>query len=92
MEFIDFFLEFLHENYYFLIPVLWIMGYALKQTPWIPNWSIIWLLFGVSVSLGACAYGFTFDAIVNGIIATGVAVFGHQMYKQTMGRIQGKTK
>jgi hypothetical protein len=77
-------LDFLNENYYMLIPALWVIGFALKQTPRIPDWSIIWILFAISLATGSIAFGFSFDAIINGIIAAGVAVFGHQMVKQTM--------
>lgn len=76
-------LQYLNENYLMLVPVLWVLGYALKQTPHIPNWSIIWILSTVSLVIGWFAYGFTYDAFANGIIAAGISVFGHQLYKQT---------
>ncbi|MBM4760868.1 phage holin family protein [Bacillus sp. B15-48] len=76
-------LDFLHENYYMLVPALWVIGYAVKQTPNIPDWSTIWILLAFSIGFGTFAFGFTVDAIINGIIAAGVAVLGHQMFKQT---------
>lgn len=76
-------LEFLNENYYMLVPVLWVIGYFLKQTPNIPNWSITWILLAISLVGGTFFYGFSAEAVYNGIIAAGVAVLGHQMYKQT---------
>ncbi|WP_099354054.1 phage holin family protein [Fredinandcohnia onubensis] len=78
-------LEFLNENYYMLVPALWVIGYFLKTTPNIPNWSITWILLGVSLAGGTFFYGFTAEAVYNGVIAAGVAVFGHQLYKQTAG-------
>jgi len=75
--------HFLLENYYILVPVLWVLGYALKQTPRVADWLIIWILLGASILLGTFAYGFSFEAITNGIIATGLAVLGHQVVKQT---------
>lgn len=77
-------LDFLNQNYYMLVPALWVIGYALKQTPKIPDWTIVWILLGISVGLGAFAYGFSIEALTNGIIAAGVAVLGHQMFKQTV--------
>jgi len=76
--------SFLLDHYYILVPVLWIIGYALKQTPIIPNWSIIWILLLASIVLATFAYGFSFEAVTNGIIAAGVSVFGHQLVKQTV--------
>lgn len=77
-------IQFLNQNYYFLVPVLWVIGYALKKTPRVPDWSIIWFLFGISLVLAWIAFGFNIDAITNGILAAGTAVFGHQTLKQTM--------
>ncbi|MFT4415574.1 phage holin family protein [Fredinandcohnia humi] len=76
-------LTLLKENYHIFVPVLWVIGYALKRTPFIPNWSIIWFLLGFSFIIGSFSYGFSLDTLINGIIAVGVAVFGHQVYKQT---------
>lgn len=77
-------IDFLNQNYFFLVPVLWIIGYAVKQTPFIPDWAIIWILLGISLGIGTFAFGLTADAITNAVIAAGVAVFGHQMFKQTI--------
>lgn len=77
-------LDFLHEYYYMLVPALWVIGYFLKQTPRIPNWSITWILLVISVLGGSFFFGFTVEAVLNGIIAAGVAVFGHQLLKQSV--------
>ncbi|WP_309543421.1 phage holin family protein [Cytobacillus firmus] len=54
-------LDFLNQNYYMLVPALWVIGYALKQTPKIPDWSIVWILLIISVSAGSLAFGFSFE-------------------------------
>ncbi len=66
-----------------LVPGLWVLGFALKQTPHVPDWSIIWILTAVSLVFGWVAFGLTYEAIMNSIVAAGVAVFGHQLFKQT---------
>lgn len=76
--------ELLSENYYMLVPALWVLGYALKQTPLVPDWSILWILLIISVTIGSIAFGFSIYGVVNGIIAAGIAVLGHQMVKQTI--------
>lgn len=85
-------LNFLNENYYMMVPALWVIGYALKTTPKVPDWAIIWILLVLSVGAGTCAFGFSFEGLTNGIIAAGVAVFGHQMFKQTFGTRLEKKK
>lgn len=82
--------SFLLDHYYILVPVLWIIGYALKQTPILPDWSIIWILLLASILLATFAYGLSFEAITNGIIAAGVSVFGHQLAKQTIQKNTSK--
>lgn len=79
------FLSFLNENYYVMVPALWIIGFALKRTPKVPDWSIIWILLVLAVGIGTFSFGFTFNAFMNGIIAAGIAVLGHQVVKQTFG-------
>lgn len=83
--------NFLNGNYYVLVPALWVIGFALKYTPRIPDWSIIWILLFLSVGTGIFTFGFSFDALTNGVIAAGIAVFGHQMMKQTFGERKTKT-
>ncbi|WP_404358976.1 phage holin family protein [Cytobacillus firmus] len=86
-------LDFLNQNYYMLVPALWVIGYALKQTPKVPDWSIVWILVLISVSAGSLAFGFSFEGLLNGIVAAGVAVLGHQMKKQTLeGAYSNKKK
>lgn len=77
--------EFLNENYLMLVPALWVLGYALKQTPMLPDWSIIWVISFVSLVLAMFTFGFHPEAFLNALTAAGVAVFGHQLVKQTKG-------
>lgn len=76
--------SFLNENYYMLVPALWVLGFALKRTPSVPNWSIVWVLLGFSIVFGVIAWGFSYTGIINAIIAAGIAVLGHQMVKQSI--------
>ncbi|WP_404329901.1 phage holin family protein [Mesobacillus maritimus] len=86
----DLLLEFLNQNYYMMVPALWVIGYGLKHTPRIPDWTIIWILLVISISFGSFAFGFSTEGILNGVIAAGVSVLGHQMFKQTMGSKRNK--
>lgn len=78
-------IEYLNRNYYLLVPALWVIGFALKQTPKIPDWSILWILLLAAIGFGTFAFGISYEGILNGILAAGIAVLGHQMFKQTMG-------
>jgi len=77
-------IEYLNHNYLMLVPALWVVGIAIKQTPFIPNWLIIWILLAISIIFGTIAFGFSYEGLINGVVAAGVAVLGHQIVKQTL--------
>ncbi len=66
-----------------LIPVLLILGALIKRTPKVPDWTIPWILLGFGVGLSMTIMGVTPEAGIQGVLVTGTAVFGHQLYKQT---------
>ncbi len=75
-------LDFITENALVLIPSLIILGQIIKNIEIIPNKFIplILLPFGV---LGAMALGgWTIQSTVQGVLITGTAVYGNQIYKQ----------
>lgn len=75
-------IEYITENALVLIPVLLILGQIVKGIEKIPDKFIplILLPFGIlgSMALG----GWTVDAVVQGVLVTGAAVYGNQVYKQ----------
>jgi hypothetical protein len=73
----------IHPQLTILVPALWVLGFALKKTPHIPDWLIIWILLVVSVAASSFVLGFDFNGIANGFICTGAAVTTHQSIKQT---------
>lgn len=76
------FLDFIMEHALILIPVLNVLGLIFKKTEKIPDKFIplILLVFGIA---GAFAIlGFSVDAVVQGVLVTGVAVYGNQVVKQ----------
>lgn len=67
----------------FIIPALWVLGAFLKHTPKVPNSAIIWTILLVSVILCFFTVGLSVIGFVQGFIAAGIAVFAHQLIKQT---------
>ena len=75
-------LTYITENALILIPVLLILGLILKRLEFIPDKYIpVTLLpFGI---IGAMALGgWTVPSAIQGILVTGAAVYGNQIYKQ----------
>lgn len=73
-----------HPQLVIVVPALMILGYALKKTPYIKNWMIIWIILFAGILASIVTLGFSVNGIANGIIAGGAAITSHQMFKQTM--------
>ncbi|MDQ0161583.1 phage holin family protein [Bacillus alveayuensis] len=73
-----------HPQLVIVVPALMILGYALKRTPFIQNWMIVWIIIFAGILASVVTIGFSVNGIANGIIAGGAAITSYQMYKQTM--------
>lgn len=83
-------MDYIIEDAYILIPVLYILGMFLKSTPKIKNWMIPWILLGVGVIGGFFMSDMKADGILQGVLVTGTAVFANQLYKQTKDKKRRK--
>lgn len=91
-------IQYIQPEMLILIPILWVVGKALKSTPKIPDWKIPYILAVIGVfGAGLWAYmteGATasalFTAFTQGILATGVSVWGNQLVRQAGKRDDGK--
>lgn len=79
-------LEYIIKEALILIPVLLILGVFLKRTPRIADWIIPWVLLVVGVVLALLLLGLTVQALIQGILVTGAAVLGYQLFKQTKNK------
>ncbi|MFH5185704.1 phage holin family protein [Paenibacillus sp. TAB 01] len=66
-----------------VLAACWVIGYVLKQTPRVPNWSIIFVVTAVAVAFTVSMLGVTPEAILQGILAGAVAVYGYEFLKAT---------
>ncbi|MCL2507651.1 MAG: phage holin family protein [Oscillospiraceae bacterium] len=75
-------MEYIVEKALVLIPALFVLGKIIKSIEKIPNKFIplILLVFGVSGTL--LLLGPSVDAAIQGVLVTGVTVYGHQVFKQ----------
>lgn len=75
-------LNYIVENALILIPVLLIIGKIIKGIERIPDKYIPLILLPLGI-LGAIALGdLNVDSVIQGVLVTGVAVYGNQVYKQ----------
>lgn len=59
-----------------------VLGYILKRTPAVPDWSIVYLVTVFALVFTVWLLGFVPEAILQGLLCGAVAVYGHQLIKQ----------
>ena len=64
----------------------WCLGFALKRTPFVPDWTIIYAVTALAVVLVGIAEGWSAQSAIRGILCGAFAVYGHQLVKQTSRR------
>lgn len=75
--------EYLIQEALIVIPALLILGKIIKVTDLIKDKFIPVVLLGLGIVFTVGLIGFGVDSIIQGILVTGGAVFGHQLYKQS---------
>ena len=74
------FLNYITDNRLILIPVLYIIGYIIKNTNLIKNKYIPLILLAIGISLSVAMGGNTIvDNIIQGILVTGATVLSDQI-------------
>ena len=76
-------MDYIVEQALILIPVLYVLGVMLKRTNKIEDWTIPWILLIVGVIGAISLIGLNPNAIIQGILATGAAVYTNQLIKQS---------
>ncbi|WP_442882174.1 phage holin family protein [Clostridium sp.] len=76
-------MDYIMEQALILIPVLYVLGIMLKQTSKIKDWTIPWILLIVGIAGAIALLGVNANAVIQGILATGAAVYANQLVKQT---------
>ncbi|MFU1796957.1 phage holin family protein [Paenibacillus azoreducens] len=65
-----------------VVALCWVIGYALKQTPRVPDWTIIYIVTLVAVLITVWMLGFGPEALIQGVLVGAFAVYGNQLVKQ----------
>ena len=75
-------LKYITENALILIPVLLIIGQIIKSIEKIPDKYIPLILLPLGIVGAMVLGGWTVDSAIQGILVTGVSVYGNQIVKQ----------
>ncbi|MEK4351331.1 phage holin family protein [Paenibacillus sp. FSL R5-0475] len=75
--------NFIKPELLLIVAVCWVIGFGLKQTPRVPDWTIIYLVTLAAIFAVCLTLGFNVDSFMQGILCGAVAVYGNQLVKQT---------
>ncbi|EJO5346778.1 phage holin family protein [Clostridium botulinum] len=76
-------IDYIEKQALILIPVLYIVGMMLKNTQQIKDWTIPWILLVLGIAGAIALMGFNVDAVIQGVLVTGAAVYTNQLIKQS---------
>ena len=74
--------NFLVDQCLILVPVLYIIGAMLKGTQLVPDKYIPFILVVFGIVFAIALTAFSAQAVIQGILVTGVTVYGNQLIKQ----------
>lgn len=80
----------LPSEYGLLVVGLYVLGMFIKGIPNVPNWLIPFALMLIGVVGAIAISGFDVNAIVGGVVSSGLAVYGDQLWKQAKEGISPK--
>lgn len=75
-------MNYIVDNCLILIPVLYIIGMILKNLEYIEDKYIPLILLPIGIALAIAIKGVDINSVIQGILVTGVTVYGNQIFKQ----------
>ncbi|MCM3748018.1 phage holin family protein [Paenibacillus pasadenensis] len=67
-----------------VVAVCWIIGFGLKHTPKVADWMLIYGVTTVGIVFTCFSLGWNVDSVIQGILCGALAVYGNQLFKQTV--------
>lgn len=69
-----------------VVAACWALGVVLKQTPRVPDWTIVYIVTAAAVVAVVALQELTAQTIIQGVLCGAFSVYGHQVIKQTRNR------
>ena len=75
-------MNYIVEKCLILIPVLYVIGAILKNLEFIKDKYIPLILLPIGIAMSIAISGININSVIQGILVTGVTVYGNQIFKQ----------
>ncbi|UNK17637.1 phage holin family protein [Paenibacillus sp. N3/727] len=82
--------ELIDPRLFIVVSACWVIGFILKKTPKVPDWSIVYIVVVLAVALTMGLIGWSVEALIQGILAGAFSVFGHQAVKQAKNGVNSQ--
>jgi hypothetical protein len=66
---------------FIVVAVCWVIGFILKRTPIVPNWTIVFIVMVFAIIFAIWMLGATPEIILQGILCGAVSVYGYEAVK-----------
>lgn len=83
-------IEFINPELLIVVVACWIIGFILKRTPKVPDWTIVYAVTIIAIVFAGALLGFTVQSFIQGILCGAVAVYGNQLVKQARKGTDGE--
>ncbi|QHW30326.1 hypothetical protein GZH47_05355 [Paenibacillus rhizovicinus] len=81
--------DLIDPSLYIVLVACWVLGYILKKTPRVPDWTIVYVITLFAVVVTLFTLGFEVKSVLQGIITGAVSVYGSQLIKQAQKGVSG---
>ena len=78
--------ELIDPSLFGVVAACWVLGVILKNTPRVPDWTIVHIVTIAAVAAVVAMQGLNVQSVIQGILCGEFAVYGHQVVKQTRER------
>ncbi|QGQ97046.1 hypothetical protein EHS13_20225 [Paenibacillus psychroresistens] len=78
-------LNLIDPKLFIVVAACWVLGYILKQTPAVPNWSIVFIVTSFATGFAVWMMGPQPEIILQGILCGAVSVYGYEFIKGIKG-------
>jgi len=79
-------IKYISEEALILIPVLYVIGMMLKNTPKVKDWLIPYILLVIGILGAISILGLSVKSVIQGILVTGATVYTNQLIKQAKNK------
>lgn len=66
-----------------VVAACWVIGFAIRKIPKIPDWTIIFFVTAVAILFTLGLLGWSVESLIQGFLVGAFAVYGNQFVKQT---------